>query len=84
MISEAMSAGMVNDIGQADSPEPFIQGSFDLKPEALMGMEDDGRGYILTLSGPSGVSTTRLSPEDVKRGTFVIDISDIIAMDMPG
>ena len=64
--------------------EPMVQGTFEIRPEPLGGdIIEENQGVILTLSGPDGISTTHLSREDLNRGTFVIDINDIIAMNIP-
>ena len=87
MISEAMGEFTGDEMLYAMTGDgggrPMVQGTFEIRPEPLDGMADADQGVILTLAGPDGISTTRLSEEDLKRGTFVIDISDIIAMDMP-
>tara|TARA_B100000700_G_scaffold315551_1_gene403817 strand:+ start:129 stop:494 length:366 start_codon:yes stop_codon:yes gene_type:complete len=67
-------------------PEPLVQGTFEIRPMPLGSVSGDiipeNQGVILTLSGPDGISTTFLDREDLNRGTFVIDISDIVAVDM--
>ena len=80
MINETMGDSMAGE----ELPEPLAKGTFEIRPEPLGGdIIGANQGVVLTLSGMNGISTTYLSKEDLRRGTFVIDISDIVAMDMP-
>ena len=88
MISETMGdhikvRNFAHEVIGEELPEPMVQGTFEIRPEALNGMADADQGFVLTLSGPDGVATKRLTEEDLRRGTFVIDIGDIVSMDIP-